>query len=89
MTQPQSAPASHGVVFAKTRGGVALPVIDFTNPNFVVSADPAALRQAFVNQERKRRRIPEFIMRMMLPRRRRNPCWCGRCFDRAPIFWTA
>ncbi|HEX3486108.1 MAG TPA: hypothetical protein VHT51_13685 [Micropepsaceae bacterium] len=66
--QTQS-PQSEAVVFAKTRSGIDLPVIDFTNPRFAVPEDPntvRALYAAFVESERKRRLVPKFIMRMML-----------------------
>jgi hypothetical protein len=58
-----------GLIHAKTREGFDLPVIDLTNPRFAVPVDPAAARglyEAFVEHERRRRRIPKFIMRMML-----------------------
>ena len=58
---------SGGIVHAKTREGFDLPVIDVTNPAFAVPDDPAAARglyDAFVEDERRRRRIPKFIMRM-------------------------
>jgi hypothetical protein len=54
---------------AKTREGYDLPVIDLTDPRFAVPDDPAAARalhDAFVADERSRRFIPQFIMRMML-----------------------
>jgi hypothetical protein len=44
-------------------------VIDITTPRFVVHDDPAALGRlhaAFVESERKQRRIPTFILRLML-----------------------
>jgi hypothetical protein len=60
---------SGGIIYAKTREGFDLPVIDFTNPAFAVPEDPAAVQalyDAFIADERRRRRIPKFIMRMML-----------------------
>jgi len=54
---------------AKTREGYDLPVIDLTDPRFAVPDDPAAARalhDAFVADERSRRFIPQFIMRMLL-----------------------
>src|ERR1700730_10696781 len=60
---------SGGIIYAKTREGFDLPVIDFTNPAFAVPEDPAAVQalyDAFMADERRRRRIPKFIMRMML-----------------------
>jgi hypothetical protein len=60
---------------AKTRDGVDLPVIDVTDPRFAVPDDPAATRalyDAFVTSERRRSRIPKFIMRAMLRRAARE-----------------
>src|SRR5258708_38031656 len=60
---------SDGLACAKTREGFDLPVIDLTNPRFAVPDDPATVRglhDAFIEGERRRRRIPKFIMRMML-----------------------
>jgi hypothetical protein len=54
---------------AKTLEGYDLPVIDLTDPRFAVPDDPAAARalhDAFVADERSRRFIPQFIMRMLL-----------------------
>jgi hypothetical protein len=58
-----------GVAMARTRDGHDLPVIDVTDPRFAVPDDPAATRalyDAFIDGERRRHRIPKFIMRMML-----------------------
>ncbi len=63
------APQRGDLVYARTREGFELPVIDLTNPRFAVSDDPAessAAHEAFVRDERRRRHIPQFIMRMML-----------------------
>jgi hypothetical protein len=54
---------------AKTLEGYDLPVIDLTDPRFAVPDDPAearALHDAFVADERSRRFIPQFIMRVLL-----------------------
>jgi hypothetical protein len=54
---------------AKTLEGYDLPVIDLTDPRFAVPDDPAAARalhDAFVADERSRRFIPQFIMRVLL-----------------------
>jgi hypothetical protein len=54
---------------AKTREGYELPVIDVTDPRFAVPDDPSATRplyDAFATSERRRRLIPNFIMRAML-----------------------
>jgi hypothetical protein len=70
MTQPHPGPSENdGIAFARTREGFELPVIDVTNPRFAVPDDPASVRRlhdAFIEGERRRRRIPKFIMRMML-----------------------
>jgi hypothetical protein len=70
MMQPGSTPHESGrVFFARTREGFELPVIDLTNPRFAVPDDPAtlgALHDAFVAEERRRDRIPKFILRIML-----------------------
>jgi hypothetical protein len=66
---------NHGVAYAMTREGFDLPVIDVTNARFAVSDDPAAVRElhdAFIEGERRRRRIPQFIMRMLLRRAAKN-----------------
>jgi hypothetical protein len=63
----RSAPAA--VIYAATRDGYTLPVIDITNPRFAVPDDPESLRQLFaasVDEELRRRRIPRFIMQWML-----------------------
>jgi hypothetical protein len=69
MDRQTQSPQSEAVVFAKTRSGIDLPVIDFTNPRYAVPENPntvRALYAAFVESERKRRLVPKFIMRMML-----------------------
>lgn len=66
---PSSPHGNDGVIHARTREGFDLPVIDVTNPRFAVPDDAAEvrrLREAFVEEERRRRRIPKFIMRIML-----------------------
>jgi len=68
--QPHSGPCKNdGFACARTREGFNLPVIDVTNPRFAVADDPATVRglhDAIIEGERRRRRIPRFIMRMML-----------------------
>lgn len=70
MTSSHTRPGQKGgVIYARTREGFDLPVIDITNPHFTVPDDPAAARrakEAYVAEEDRRRYIPEFIMRMML-----------------------
>lgn len=56
-------------VYAATRDGYELPVIDVTNPRFHVADDPAAqkaLMAAVAEGERKRRYLPKFVLRWML-----------------------
>jgi hypothetical protein len=70
MMQPGSGPREiHGFIRARTREGFDLPVIDVTHPRFAVPDDPATLRalhDALVESERKQRRMPKLIMRMIL-----------------------
>ncbi len=70
MAQTSSrAPQGSDIVYARTREGFALPVIDLTNPRFAVSDDPAATsaaHDAFVRDEHRRRHIPQFVMRIIL-----------------------
>lgn len=61
--------ASDGIIYARTREGFDLPVIDVTNPRFAVPDDPAAVRglyDSFIAHERKRRYLPAFVLRWML-----------------------
>jgi hypothetical protein len=61
--------ASDGIIYARTREGFDLPVIDVTNPRFAVPDDPVAVRglyDAFIAHERRRRHIPAFVLRLML-----------------------
>jgi hypothetical protein len=58
-----------GVAYARTREGFDLPVIDVTDPHFTVPDDPATVQRtadALIAEERRRRRIPKFIMRILL-----------------------
>jgi hypothetical protein len=57
------------LIFAKTREGLSLPVIDFTNPRFAVPDTPeshARQRDAFLAWYAKQQRLPKFIMRLFL-----------------------
>jgi hypothetical protein len=65
----QSPSKAGGVEHALTRDGIELPVLDVTNPRFAVKEDPAslqALHEAFKQNERQRRFIPDFLMRLMI-----------------------
>jgi hypothetical protein len=70
MTTSQSSPGRRGgIAYAQTREGFDLPVIDVTNPHFTVPGDSVTVQrahEAFVAEERQRRHIPQFVMRIML-----------------------
>jgi hypothetical protein len=54
---------------AATREGHVLPVIDVTDPRFAVPDDPESLDKLFeaaAHEERRYRRAPKFIMRLLL-----------------------
>jgi hypothetical protein len=62
---------SEKLFYAKSREGLDIPVIDLTNPRFAIPRGPNgydAERDAFLNWERRRRRLPSFLMRLMLQR---------------------
>jgi hypothetical protein len=68
---PSHLPAgdSHAVVFATTADGLRLPVIDVTHPAFAVPDDPASLaarRDAFLDWDRRNRRIPTIVTRLLM-----------------------
>lgn len=55
--------------YAATLEGYTLPVIDVTSPRFAVPDDPDSVQRLFrasTEDERRRRRIPKLIMRLML-----------------------
>lgn len=57
------------LVYAQTRDGCVLPVIDVTHSRFAVPDDPAALSdliEASVSEEQRRRLVPNFMMRLMV-----------------------
>ena len=57
------------LVYAPTRDGGSLPVIDVTSPRFAIPDDPESLRELFETaayEERRYRRVPRFIMRLMM-----------------------
>ena len=57
------------IVYAKTRDGIVLPVIDVSHPSFAVPEDAdakQAQQEHFIAWERKNRRLPKFIMRILL-----------------------
>jgi hypothetical protein len=60
---------SRAVLFATTAGGLRLPVIDVTHPAFAVPDDPASLvarRDAFLAWDRRNRRMPTIVTRLLI-----------------------
>ena len=60
---------SRTVVFATTADGLRLPVIDVTHPAFGVPDDPASLaarRDAFLAWDRRNRRMPWIVTRLLM-----------------------
>src|SRR5215471_15409894 len=57
------------VVFATTNDGLRLPVIDVTHPAFAIADDPASLaarRDAFLAWDRRDRRMPIIVTRLLM-----------------------
>jgi hypothetical protein len=57
------------VVFATTADGLRLPVIDVTDPAFAIADDAeslAARRDAFLAWERRNRRVPTIVTRLLM-----------------------
>src|SRR6185312_8136539 len=62
-------PALGPIIFAATTDGLRLPIIDVTHPAFAVPDDPAtaaASRDAFVAWDRRNRRVPGFVTRLLM-----------------------
>jgi hypothetical protein len=60
---------SRAVAFATTADGLRLPVIDVTHPAFAIPDDPADLavrRDAFLAWDRRNRRMPRILMRLLM-----------------------
>src|SRR5215468_4933599 len=60
---------SRAVVFATTADGLRLPVIDLTHPAFAIADDPASLvarRDAFLAWDRRNRRMPGIVTRLLM-----------------------
>jgi hypothetical protein len=60
---------SRHVVFATTADGVRLPVVDVTHPAFAIADDPASLaarRDAFLAWDRRNRRMPTIVTRLLM-----------------------
>ena len=58
-----------GVFYATTRQGQRLPVIDVSNPCFVVPDDSGSLtllRKELAESERRRKRVPRFLLKWMM-----------------------
>ena len=56
------------IVFAPTVDGLRLPVVDVTHPAFAIAdgaASLAAMNDAFVAWDRRNRRVPSFVMRLI------------------------
>lgn len=59
---------SRAIVFATTADGLRLPVIDVTHPAFAIADDAASLavmNDAFLAWDRRNRRMPGFVMRLI------------------------
>ena len=66
--QPSS-PTSGPIIFATTADGLRLPVIDVTHPAFAGPDDPAtaaARRDSFIAWDRRNRRVPAFVTRLLI-----------------------
>ena len=62
-------PGGESLVFAITADGLRLPVIDVTHPAFAVADDPpslAARRDAFLAWDRRNRRTPAIVTRLLV-----------------------
>jgi hypothetical protein len=60
---------SRTIAFATTADGLRLPVIDVTHPAFAIPDNPASLagrRDAFLAWDRRNRRIPSFVTRLLM-----------------------
>lgn len=60
---------NRAVVFATTADGLRLPVIDVTHPEFAVADDPATLaarRDSFLAWDRRNRRVPRIVTRLLM-----------------------
>ena len=68
--QSHSSPRDRrAAVFATTADGLTLPVIDVTHQAFAIPDDPASLaarRDAFLAWDRRNRRVPGIVMRLLI-----------------------
>jgi hypothetical protein len=66
--QPHLPTGDSSVLFAATADGLRLPVIDVTHPAFAIPDDPASLtarHDAFLAWDRRNRRMPGFVTRLL------------------------
>jgi hypothetical protein len=72
------------LLYAATRDGVSLPIVDVTNPRFAVPDDPESLSKLFAaaaHEERRYRRAPKFVMRLMLKAAAKRSLLARAIFD--------
>lgn len=69
MTASHSPTRTDAPLLARTRAGYDLPIIDVTHPSFALADDAAsraARQEAYLADDRQRRRIPGFILRFLI-----------------------
>jgi hypothetical protein len=69
LMQPHLPAGENQLVFATTADGLRLPVIDVTHPAFAIPDDPeslAARRDAFIAWDRRNRRTPAIVTRLLM-----------------------
>ena len=79
------------LLVASTRDGVTLPVIDVTDPRFVVPDDAANLARLFAQasaEEQRNLRLPKFIMRFLLKRAARRSLLVRALFGGEGLFFA-
>jgi len=67
--QEISTSSTTDLIYAQTRDGLDLPIIDLTSPRFAIADDTQsyeAHRDAFLKWNEKRERAPKFLMRLVL-----------------------
>jgi hypothetical protein len=72
---PEATAPRADIVYAQTREGYHLPVIDVSHPAFAVPDDPAsveAFRRTLTETDRQRKRMPRFVLNWMLRRMARR-----------------
>jgi hypothetical protein len=86
MTSP-STPAP--ILFARTRAGYDLPIIDVTHPRFAVADDDAARaarQDAFLTDHRQRQLLPAFLLRFLLRRFAKKSRLAAAMFSRQSTY---